>query len=78
MWGVWGVTVPADRKYTGHGASEHEERAVHSREEEWGCVCLWLGVCRRCWRLTEVSGCAQGDWGCWHELWLCRKAFPMV
>lgn len=37
---------------------------------------LWREVCRGCSRFTEVSGCAHG--GCWHELWLCRKAFLMV
>lgn len=36
VWGVWGVSVPADRKYMGHGLSEHREKAVRSMEEEWG------------------------------------------
>lgn len=36
MWGVWGVSVLADRKYMGQGVGEHGDRAVHSMEEECG------------------------------------------
>lgn len=46
MWGVWGVSAAADRKYMGHGVSEHGERAVYSMEEEWERVSLWCGVYR--------------------------------